>query len=163
MSEKGGSVKNSKEFDVIKYIQKNFIYNSDGTFSRLDRKNSSGSLDKDGYLIIKIKGKQYKAHRLVFAYFNGRFPEREIDHINRIRTDNRIENLRECTRTQNIQNTTKKVNPKTGVIGIYYDSKTKGLKSRFSFRFQKKMYRFRTLDQAIRKKEQLYDNTRKAV
>jgi hypothetical protein len=54
--------------EVIEYIKKYFIYNQDGTFTRTDRKNSNGSLDKDGYLIIKIKGKQYKAHRLVYAY-----------------------------------------------------------------------------------------------
>ena len=66
------------EFDVIQYIRENFIYHENGTFTRKDRRNSCGSLDKDGYLIIKIKKKQYKAHRLVFAYHNGRFPDGEL-------------------------------------------------------------------------------------
>ena len=105
--------------EVINYIREYFIYNNDGTFTRTDRKNSNGSLDKDGYLIIKIKGKQYKAHRLVFAYHNGRFPTMEIDHINRNRLDNRIENLREVDRQTNIDNTTRKPNFDTGVVGIY--------------------------------------------
>ena len=47
------------EFDVIQYIRENFIYHKNGTFTRKDRRNSCGSLDKDGYLIIKIKKKQY--------------------------------------------------------------------------------------------------------
>lgn len=146
------------DFDVIEYIKKKFIYNTDGTFTRLDRKNSGGSLDKDGYLIIKIKTRQYKAHRLVFAYHNGRFPNGEIDHINRIRTDNRIENLRECTRLENIENTTKKVNPETGVVGIHLDRSTKGLKSRYTFSVGGKTYRCRTLEEAIRRKENLNGN-----
>ena len=142
-------------FDVIDYIQKNFEYNQDGTFTRHDRKNSNGSLDKDGYLILKIKGKQYKAHRLIFAYFNGRFPNGEIDHINRNRTDNRIENLRECNREDNILNTRRKPNKDTGISGIYYDRSTKGLKSRYTFSIFKKTYRFRTLKEAIEAKNRM--------
>ena len=143
------------ELDVINYIRKYFKYNEDGTFTRTDRRGSNGSFDKDGYLIIKIKGKQYKAHRLVFAYFNGRFPNREIDHINRNRSDNRIENLRECTRQQNIANTKRTPNPKTGVVGIYYDTCTKGLKKKYTFHFKGKTYRFLTLEEALNKKENL--------
>lgn len=142
-------------FDVIEYVRKNFTYNPDGTFTRHDRKGGNGSYDKDGYVIIKIKGKQYKAHRLVFAYFNGRFPNGEIDHINRVRDDNRIENLRECSRIENIHNTTKKVNPQTGVVGIYYDTCTKGLKKRYTFRNLGKIYRFYTLKDAIDAKDML--------
>ena len=145
------------EKELIEYVKKYFIYNEDGTFTRTDRRNSTGSLDKDGYLIIKIKGKQYKAHRLVFAYFNDRFPTKEIDHINRNRTDNRIENLREVDRIENVHNTTKKINLETGVYGVYKD-KTKGLKKVYAFRFQNKTYRFNTVEEAVNKKEELYGN-----
>ena len=146
------------EREVIAYIRKNFIYNPDGTFNRLDRKNSNGSFDKDGYKIIKIKGKQYKAHRLVYAYFNGEFPKEEIDHINRNRSDNRIENLREVDRLANVKNTTRKINPDTGVIGIYKDKSTKGLKKVFSFHYNGKTLRFKTLEEAIEKRGKLYGN-----
>lgn len=134
---------NDKE--VIDYIKKNFVYNNDGTFTRLDRKNSKGSYDKDGYLIIKIKGKQYKAHRLVFAYFNNRFPKDEIDHLNRIRDDNRIENLRECNRTENVNNTELKT------LGVYIDN-TKGLKKKYAFHYKNKTYRTYKLNEAIKLK-----------
>ncbi len=146
------------EKELIEYVKKYFIYNEDGTFTRTDRRNSTGSLDKDGYLIIKIKGKQYKAHRLVFAYFNDRFPTKEIDHINRNRTDNRIENLREVDRTENVRNTTRKINPDTGVYGVYKDKSTKGLKKVYAFHFQNKTYRFNTVEEAVNKKEELYGN-----
>ncbi len=144
------------EKELIEYVKKYFIYNEDGTFTRTDRKGGNGSLDKDGYLIIKIKGKQYKAHRLVFAYFNDRFPTKEIDHINRNRTDNRIENLREVDRIENIRNTTRKINPDTGVCGVYKDKSTKGLKKIYTFKFQDKSYRFYTIEEAVNKRKELY-------
>ena len=131
--------------EVINYIQKYFVYQKDGSFERKDRKNSKGSLDKDGYLIIKIKGKQYKAHRLVYAYHHGKFPAKEIDHINRVRTDNRIENLRECTRIENIKNS------KKSGFGVYID-KTKGLKKKYTFKFKGKTYRYYSMNEAIQQK-----------
>jgi len=143
------------ETELINYLHQYFVYKPDGTFIRTDRTNSTGSYDKDGYLIIKIKGKQYKAHRLVFAYHNNRFPHKEIDHINRNRTDNRIENLREIDRIGNIRNTIQKVNKDTGVVGIYYDKTTKGLKKKYTFHFGKKTYRFATLEEAVTTKRRL--------
>jgi len=143
-----------QNFDLISYIKKYFIYNKDGTLTRTDREHSNGSLDKDGYLIIKIKGKQYKAHRIVYAIFNDKLPKKEIDHINRIRTDNRIENLREVSRIENIKNTTKKINKDTGVIGIYID-KRKDLKKKYTTKINKKTYRFYTLQDAINKRSEL--------
>ena len=140
--------------DLISYLKANFIYHKNGTLTRSDRKNSCGSFDKDGYLIIKIKGKQYKAHRLVFAMFYGRFPEKEIDHINRIRSDNRIENLREVDHITNIRNATIPPNKETGVVGVYVD-KTDGLKKKYAFNFMGKTYRFYTISEAVKAKEVL--------
>jgi len=53
-----------------------------------------------GYVKIRIKSKQYLAHRLAFLYMGGKIPQ-TIDHINQDRADNRWCNLRECTRSQN--------------------------------------------------------------
>lgn len=141
--------------DFKEYIFKNFSYNPlTGKITRNDRKNSNGSFDKDGYLIIKIKGKQFKAHRLAFLLYYGYFPKKEIDHINRIRTDNRILNLREVTRLENIKNITKKINKNTGEVGIYLD-KTKGLKKNICFKYKNKTYRFYSIEEAKNKKEML--------
>lgn len=136
------------------YIKANFLY-ADGKLTRIDRKGGTGSIDKDGYLIIKVKGHQFKAHRIVWFLCKGYWPTKEIDHINRNRTDNRIENLRECTRQQNILNTTIKKNKDTGVNGVYLD-KTKGLKAKYTFHFQGKTYRFRAINEALLKKEELW-------
>ena len=133
--------------DYEKYILTHFRYNSDGTLSRDDRKGSNGSYDKDGYLIVKVKGRQFKAHRIVWLLCNGKFPKCELDHINRDRTDNRIENLRESNRQQQVENRNVLPNKKTGVVGIYIDN-TKGLKAKYAFSHKGKTYRFRTLNEA---------------
>ena len=58
-----------------------------------------------GYVFITIaKGKVIRAHRLAWYKYYGTFPEKEIDHINGDRSDNRIENLREVSRTENMRN-----------------------------------------------------------
>ena len=135
--------------------KKYFKYNEDGTLSRFDRKNSNGTYDKDGYLILKIKGKQYKAHRIVYALFNSHFPKGEIDHVNRIRDDNRIENLRPVNRIENMKNTTKIPNQQTGVVGVYIDN-TKGLKKKYATKLKNKTYRFYTIEEAIEKRRECY-------
>lgn len=136
------------------YIKKNFTY-SNGKVSRSDRKGGLGSYDKYGYVIVKIKGKQIKQHRLVWFLCNGYFPSCEIDHINRIIDDNRIENLRIADRKLQAKNTTRSPNKDTGVVGIYKDKATKGLLAKYTFRKNGKSYRFRTLEEAIKTKEEL--------
>lgn len=145
-------------FDFESYIRTHFTYKN-GELIRDDRKGSSGSIDKDGYLIIKIKGKQFKAHRIVWFLCKGKFPDGVIDHINRVRTDNRIENLRDVSQAENVKNTVKKPNADTGYIGIYLDKCTVGLKARYCTRVNNKIFRFRRLDDAVRfKKENISGN-----
>ena len=136
------------EFDYKNYIKNHFVY-FNGKLYRNDRRNSNGSLDKDGYLIIKVKGKQFKAHRIVWLLCKGDFPKLVIDHIDRNRLNNKIENLREVTPKENFQNRTIHPNKDTGVVGIYKDKKTKGLKAIYCFHTAGKTFRFRTLDEAI--------------
>ena len=132
------------------YIKSYFTYNPlTGEITRNDRKNSGGSFDKDGYLIIKINSRQYKAHRLAWFLYYGEFPQMEIDHINRNRTDNRIANLRLSTRDENIKNSVVAPNRITGVVGVYIDLYTKGLKKKYTTRLKGKTFRFYSLADAI--------------
>lgn len=78
-----------------------------------------GSYDKFGYLTIRIDGKSYKAHRLVFLYVYGYLPENDIDHINRVKDDNRLCNLREVSRICNSRNIDVRRNNSTGINGVY--------------------------------------------
>lgn len=130
-----------------KYILQHFNYD-DGKITRDDRKNSNGSIDKDGYLIIKVKSKQFKAHRIAWLLNYGYFPKSELDHINRNKLDNRIENLRESNRSEQNRNKDRTPNKETGQIGIYID-RTKGLKKNYATKINNKTYRFYTLQEAI--------------
>lgn len=64
----------------------------------------AGTLKSSGYIQIKVNNKVYLAHRLAWFLHYGEWPEGEIDHVNRDKADNRIENLRVCTRSENGHN-----------------------------------------------------------
>ncbi len=74
------------------------------------------SKDKDGYIRISIDGKSIGAHRLAWACFYKSNPEFEVDHINGIRDDNRISNLRVVSRSENMQNAK---TPRTNSSGFH--------------------------------------------
>jgi hypothetical protein len=68
----------------------------------------AGRKKKNGYKEVAIFDKLYQQHRVVWAFFNGEWPEDQIDHINGNPSDNRIENLRSVTCLQNLKNINKK-------------------------------------------------------
>jgi hypothetical protein len=78
----------------------------------------AGALNTNLYIYIKIDQKLYRAHRLVWLYIHGSLPGAEIDHVNRIRGDNRIANLRAATKSENGQNKPKYRNNTSGIPGV---------------------------------------------
>jgi hypothetical protein len=78
----------------------------------------AGCVSRDGYRLIRIDGVLYKAHRIIFAIKNGRWPVGILDHINGIRSDNRPENLREVTDSQSVWNTGLARTNTSGVKGV---------------------------------------------
>ena len=64
----------------------------------------AGCVKRNGYIYIGVCGRIWTAHRLAWAIHYGRHPGDMLDHINRIKTDNRIANLRECTAAENAAN-----------------------------------------------------------
>lgn len=85
----------------------------------------TGEKMRDGYIRICVDNARYPAHRLAWLYVMGAFPEHEIDHINGIRFDNRISNLRVVTRSQNKQNMLSVSGSKSGIKGAHWESKRK--------------------------------------
>lgn len=83
----------------------------------------AGSISKSaGYVVIAVCGSQYLAHRLAWLYTHGCWPPNFIDHINGVKTDNRIANLREATSGENMQNQRKaRGNSKTGMLGVRHN------------------------------------------
>lgn len=76
--------------------------------------------DKHGYIVIRVNRHLYKAHRLAWLYVYGVWPNGEIDHINRIRDDNKISNIRESDRLRNTKNTGPLKNNTSGVKGVSF-------------------------------------------
>ncbi len=80
----------------------------------------AGYVSSRGYIKIVNHGKSMLAHRVAFAIYHGRWPEGEIDHVNGVKNDNRICNLREATRKQNNANKGPLKNNLTGYKGVHY-------------------------------------------
>lgn len=89
----------------------------------IKKNNIAGCKDRQGYCTIRVKGKDYKAHRLVWLFVYGYFPENQIDHINKIKNDNRICNLREISNQCNIRNCGLRKDNTSGVKGICWYKK----------------------------------------
>jgi len=75
----------------------------------------SNKPNKNGYININIGGKYYLIHRLIMMAFVGK-SDQDVDHINRIKTDNRFENLRYCSRSENQLNTDRIDNAKGYIL-----------------------------------------------
>lgn len=82
----------------------------------------AGTKDKKGYVVIRIDGVQYKAHRLAWFYMTGMVPDSFIDHKNLNKSDNRITNLRQANVVTNSQNRLKGKNNTSGIKGVSFRS-----------------------------------------
>lgn len=80
----------------------------------------AGGIDADGYVTVKLHGKKYKAHRIIWEMMNlTKIPKGfQIDHINGVRNDNTLSNLRLVSHTENARNQRLRVTNKTGVMGV---------------------------------------------
>jgi len=74
---------------------------------RVKRGDEAGSLNPSGYRLLNIKNKSYKVHRVIYKMCHKVEPPAFIDHINEIKTDNRIENLREIDHGHNLRRSKK--------------------------------------------------------
>lgn len=79
---------------------------------------AAGCPDKDGYIVIRIDGVLYKAHRLAWFHHYGVWPPGRLDHDNQIESDNRIGNLRPATAVQNGGNRPKTIRNTSGYKGV---------------------------------------------
>ena len=92
---------------------------------RVNLTHRAGSLiPKSGYRSINFKGRSFPEHHLIWCWYYGFWPKSQLDHINHVRSDNRIENLREVTVAENAQNRRRRENTRVGEAGIWFNKRT---------------------------------------
>lgn len=152
--------KSKNQFDA-EFAREMFDYNPEtGIVTRKIARKSGligakvGSHDSKGYLRIDFSwwGHRYNVaiHRLGWLIYHGEWPKDQLDHINGIRDDNRICNLREATQSQNNANTRIYKNNKSGHKNIKWESDRQryGVFIRYDNRLHR-LGRFKTLEEAI--------------
>ena len=143
-------MENEQEF--IDLLHERYYYKDGNLFyketvcGRAKKNSVVGSISGCGYIKTRIADKTYLVHRLIFAMHNRYFP-RLIDHIDRNKINNKIENLREATSSENAINSCLSKNNISGYKGIDFNQN----KWRARARRNKKQYdlgRFNTLEEA---------------
>ena len=146
----------SKLIELLDYCPKHghFLWKKLRSGARRDL--HAGSLTKVGYISIRINGIPYLAHRLAWFYVHGEFPAGVIDHINQIKNDNRIANLRSVTQVENGKNRKVRSVNKTGINGVRFCND--GRKNPWNARVMHKgknlsLGHFKTLEEATKTRE----------
>jgi len=112
----------------------------------------SGSVSKKlGYLFIGINSKSYYAHRLAFLFQEGYLPENQVDHMDRVRSNNKWDNLREVSVSCNMQNCMLAKNNTSGITGVHWDKKLNKWESRIFINSKsKRLGLFDNFEDAVR-------------
>lgn len=111
-----------------KIVKSLFDYRDGGLYWKHNRGsnakagNRAGRLLKTGYRSIHVSGRRYQEHRLIYLWHHGYMPA-QIDHINRIKSDNRIDNLRPADHSSNQINTHNRAS-QSGFRGVRFVPKT---------------------------------------
>lgn len=85
----------------------------------------AGWVEPSGYIKINLLGRKYYAHRLAILYATGHWPNQDVDHINGIRGDNRLSNLRDVSDNINLQNLrSAKSGNQSGLLGAHFHKQT---------------------------------------
>ena len=94
---------------LLQILNERFEYKHDGLYYKINyRKNKvgdrAGTVRSDGYRQLNIANKSYYEHRLVWLLHTGTLPSKLLDHVDRNKKNNAIENLREATASENGRN-----------------------------------------------------------
>lgn len=115
--------------ELLHYDPSTGVFTWRKTMRRVRKGQVAGSIMTVGYRGIRIKRKDYYAHRLVFLYMTGRFPKDCVDHKDGDGFNNVWSNLRDATYQCNNRNTCVSSNNKSGVKGVCWDKVTKKWKA----------------------------------
>lgn len=116
----------------------------------------AGGRDVYGYVVVRLDGVLYKAHRLVWLYSYGEWPEGNIDHINRNKSDNRLFNLRLASQSLNTHNANRSTG-KSGAVGVTHDRWRDKWVARIKINYRSVFLgRFNSLAEATQARDQAY-------
>lgn len=83
--------------------------------------DEAGSKHHSGYREVMVDGKNYRAHRVCWLHYYGVWPAHDIDHINGVKDDNRISNMRDAPEVMNMQNEVRaRKNNASGLMGVHW-------------------------------------------
>jgi hypothetical protein len=103
---------------------------------RVKKGSLAGSITSHGYIKIVILGGDHLAHRLIWLHVYGTYPKTSLDHINHVRNDNRIENLREADASENMQNRRLNGPYWSGHVGVIWSKKSRKWVARIAVRMK---------------------------
>ena len=132
--------------ELFSYVDGQLVWTDHGP--KQLRNKRAGTRTGKGYRQVKVAGVFYPEHRLIFMLHHGYVPK-QIDHINGIRDDNRVDNLRSCSQQQNMYNTSgwgKHALPK----GVTWSAKDKRYQAQLSVNGRNKyLGQFKELAEAV--------------
>lgn len=104
--------------------------NASGRYGRFPAGSAAGSPNAEGYLQVRVNGRSYRSCRLIWLYVTGEWPRHQVDHIDRNSANDKWENLREATGTQNKANSSKYRDTSCHLKGVQAVQKRKSIRYR---------------------------------
>jgi len=132
--------RNIKDMPSYEEIYKHF-YSDEETgkiYNKITRQSSVidaeiGCFDAStGYLVVGFNKKIYYAHHIVWVLHHKKWPEHQIDHIDRHKTNNKINNLRDVPQAENCKNKSIRSNNTSGITGVCYVKEIKKWQARIN-------------------------------
>jgi hypothetical protein len=102
-----------------------FVWRVSRQRNKIKAGTPAGALCNKGYRRIQILGKQYLAHRIAWLYVHGCWPKKQIDHIDRVKDNNGIINLRDVSAEENGWNHPKHKDNTSGYTGVHWHKRNK--------------------------------------
>lgn len=109
--------------ELLQYDKKTGVFRWKSGRAQVRAGDIAGSMDNHGYIKLRLNGMFFKAHRIAWMMAYREAPKGQIDHINGIRSDNRIENLRVVTNKQNAENMKLRSDNTSGFRGVSFNRK----------------------------------------
>lgn len=116
------TVTHEKLLDILHYDESSGLFTwKESRLGTKPKTKKNAGCNSRGYVVVRIDGVLYGAHRLAWFYVHGKWPDKHIDHIDGNKSNNAIANLRDVTRAQNMQNIKgTRSHSKSGLLGVVF-------------------------------------------